>query len=54
LYRAVARLALPAEDQLAYLNTIGVGDLADELALDLNDGLESPPRSTWTRPTVRS
>lgn len=35
--RAVARLALPASDQLAYLASIGVGDLADELALDLDD-----------------
>jgi len=35
--RAVARLALPAADQQAYLPGIGVGDLADELALDLQD-----------------
>jgi hypothetical protein len=40
LVRAVARLALPAQDQLAYLAAIGVSDLADELALDLDDGVQ--------------
>jgi hypothetical protein len=37
LMRAVARLALPASDQLDYLAGIGVGDLADELAMELDD-----------------
>jgi hypothetical protein len=37
LVRAVARLALPAADQATYLARIGVGDLADELALDFDD-----------------
>ncbi|GAA1717735.1 hypothetical protein ACFTSF_41110 [Kribbella sp. NPDC056951] len=37
LLRAVARLALPAADQEAYLAGIGVGDLADELALEVED-----------------
>lgn len=39
LARSIARLALPAEDQIAYLAGIGVGDSADELALELDDAL---------------
>jgi hypothetical protein len=31
------RLAAPAEEQVAYLQNLGVGDCADELALELDD-----------------
>jgi hypothetical protein len=40
LVRAIARLALPASDQIEYLSTIGVGGLADELGLELGDGAQ--------------
>lgn len=37
LARAVARLAMPADDQREYLRAAGVGRLADELALEFDD-----------------
>ncbi|MEU4193717.1 hypothetical protein AB0E69_17595 [Kribbella sp. NPDC026611] len=48
LLRSIARLALPADDQLAYLAGIGVGDLADELALDLDDATALGERLGFT------
>ena len=38
LVRAVAVLALPAEDQAAWVDSLGVGPVVDELALELGDG----------------
>jgi hypothetical protein len=37
LRAAVTRLASPADAQIAYLHGIGVGGLADELALEFED-----------------
>ncbi|MBI3298836.1 MAG: hypothetical protein HYZ75_11770 [Elusimicrobia bacterium] len=39
LEASLGRLAAPAEEQLAYLNSLGTGELADELALELHDDL---------------
>jgi len=41
LVRNLAVLALPVEDQVSWLRSLGLGDplYADELALELNDGL---------------
>ena len=36
--RAVAILALPAPDQVAWVESLGVGPVVDELALELGDG----------------
>lgn len=41
LMRAVAMLAMPAAVQSDYLARIGTPDLADELALELDDALPS-------------
>jgi hypothetical protein len=38
LIRAVAVLALPAADQVEWVDSLGVGPVADELALELGDG----------------
>jgi hypothetical protein len=38
LVRSVAILALPAADQAAWVETLGVGPVVDELALELGDG----------------
>ncbi|HEX5114202.1 MAG TPA: hypothetical protein VFW65_03285 [Pseudonocardiaceae bacterium] len=40
LMRAVAMLAMPAPIQADYLNRIGTPDVADELALELDDTLQ--------------
>jgi hypothetical protein len=40
LDNAVARLAIPPTEQLAYLASIGVGGLADELALEFDDAYQ--------------
>jgi hypothetical protein len=40
LLKAVARLALPAEDQVAYLRRLGSWPSVDELALELDDVVE--------------
>lgn len=45
LVSAVRMLAASAEEQSSYLREIGVGELADELALELNDSL-------WTLPIL--
>lgn len=41
LMRAVAMLAMPPAVQADYLTRIGTPELADELALDLDDGVRS-------------
>lgn len=38
---AISRLARPAEGQIAYLETLGPGTTADELALELDDVAEA-------------
>ncbi|MEQ4210159.1 hypothetical protein [Actinopolymorpha sp. B9G3] len=38
LIRAVAVLALPATDQVFWIDSLGVGHAVDELALELGDG----------------
>lgn len=38
LVRSVAILALPAGDQTAWVDSLGVGPVVDELALELGDG----------------
>ena len=38
LVRSVAILALPAGDQTAWVEALGVGPVVDELALELGDG----------------
>ncbi len=38
---AISRLARPAESQIAYLEALGRGTTADELALDLDDVAEA-------------
>jgi|JI8StandDraft_1071087.scaffolds.fasta_scaffold57863_5 fermentation-respiration switch protein FrsA (DUF1100 family) len=38
LLRSVAILALPASDQTAWVESLGVGPVVDELALELGDG----------------
>jgi hypothetical protein len=38
LVRAVAVLALPASDQVSWIESLGVGLVVDELALELGDG----------------
>lgn len=38
LVRSVALLALPAPDQAAWVESLGVGPVVDELALELGDG----------------
>lgn len=38
LIRAIAMLALPAPHQIAWLEALGVGGSADELALEFHDG----------------
>jgi hypothetical protein len=37
------RLAAPAPDQIAYLRSIGVAPIADELALELDDAVRALP-----------
>ena len=44
LIKAVARLALPADGQLAYLRDLGVSPSIDELALELHDGVVLLPQ----------
>lgn len=44
LLKAVSRLALPANDQIAYLRASGVAPNADELALELHDGIVLVPQ----------
>lgn len=39
LLRAVGRLALPAQQQIAYLRRLGTFPNADELALEVSDGV---------------
>lgn len=39
LAASLGRLAAPAEEQLAYLERLGTGELADELALEFHDNL---------------
>lgn len=38
---AISRLARPAEGQIAYLEALGPGTMADELALELDDVAEA-------------
>jgi hypothetical protein len=38
LVRSIAILALPAGDQAAWVESLGVGPVVDELALELGDG----------------
>jgi len=38
---AISRLARPAESQIAYLEALGPGTMADELALELDDVAEA-------------
>jgi len=38
LIKAVGRLALPCEDQIAYLQGLGTSGSADELALEFGEG----------------
>ena len=38
---AISRLARPAESQIAYLEALGLGTTADELALELDDVVEA-------------
>jgi hypothetical protein len=40
LDNAVARLAMPPTEQVAYLASLGVGRLADELALEFDDAYQ--------------
>ncbi len=44
LIRAVAILALPAEDQVTWVKALGVGPAVDELALELGDGALLAPQ----------
>ncbi|MBI4491879.1 MAG: hypothetical protein HY690_03695 [Chloroflexi bacterium] len=44
LTHALARLAAPARDQIAYLGDLGVSPSADELALELDDVAGLVPR----------
>src|SRR5687768_11247694 len=44
LVRAVAMLALPASHQIAWLESLGVGGSADELALEFDDGYVLAPQ----------
>ena len=44
LVRSVAILALPASDQAAWLESLGVGPVVDELALELGDGALLAPQ----------
>lgn len=44
LVRAVAILALPAADQAAWVESLGVGPVVDELALELGDGALLAPQ----------
>ncbi len=44
LLKAVARLALSSDEQVAYLNAIGVGGCADELALEIGDEVPLLPQ----------
>lgn len=38
LVRSIAVLALPADDQAEWIDSLGVGPVVDELALELGDG----------------
>lgn len=44
LVRAVAVLALPAADQVTWVESLGVGPVVDELALELGDGALLAPQ----------
>lgn len=59
LVRAVAILALPAEGQIAWLSSLGMGEpgFSDELALELENGVllvDQYVRAGWLRPEARS
>ncbi len=43
LQQALGRLAAPADDQIEYLETLGVAPSADELALELDDLVRQIP-----------
>lgn len=54
---SVSRLARPAESQIAYLEALGMGTTADELALELDDVAEAAlavPRLLSQRTLVRA
>ncbi|MFI6425150.1 hypothetical protein [Promicromonospora sp. NPDC050880] len=59
LVRAVAVLALPADGQIAWLSSLGMGEpgFADELAMELEDGALLAGqfvRAGWIEPEVGS
>ena len=41
LLESLKRLASPPEDQIAYLDSLGAGGLADELALEFDDSYQA-------------